>query len=65
MLQLVVRNAPEDESLPRDRVRPIVAEIAAALARGGQVDVSIGFAAPRFVPVVQARGSLLWSREGV
>jgi hypothetical protein len=63
MLQLVVRDAPEDEPLPRDRVKPIAAEIAAALGRGGEVDVAIGFAAPRFVPVVQARGSLLWSRE--
>jgi hypothetical protein len=63
MLQLVVRDAPEDEPLPRDRVKPIAAEIAAALGRGGEIDVAIGFAAPRFVPVVQARGSLLWSRE--
>lgn len=63
-LQLVVRDAPEDEPLPSDRLNPIVAEIAAALARGGQqVDVAIGFAAPRFVPVLQARRSLLWSRE--
>jgi hypothetical protein len=62
-LELVVRDAPEDEPLPSDRRNPIVAGIAAALARGGQVDVSIGFAAPRFVQVVQARGSLLWSRD--
>jgi len=62
-LQLVVRDAPEDEPLSSDRGRPIVAEMAAALTRGGQVDVSIGITAPRFVPVVQARGSLLWSRE--
>ncbi len=63
MLELVLRDAPEDEPLPSDRRDPIVAEIAAALALGGQVDVGIGFAAPRFVPVVEARGSLLWSRE--
>jgi hypothetical protein len=64
MLQLVVRGPPENESLPSDRTRSIVTEMAAALACGGQqVDVAIGFAAPRFVPVVQARGSLLWSRE--
>jgi hypothetical protein len=62
-LELVVRDAPEDEPLPPGRVRPIVAEMAAALACGGQVGVSIGIAAPRFVPVVEARGSLLWSRE--
>jgi hypothetical protein len=62
-LKLVVRDAPEDEPLPRGRSMPIAAKMAAALARGGKVDVSIGFAAPRFVQVVQGHGELLWSRE--